>query len=144
MATPFGDVYTLFLSQVTDYELAVMNETSLDENLQFWLMSAIGFFSNCRQDISEFDLTAKQFVADLTINEKQILSKFMVVVYLDTHLIKEDLMKQTLNSKDYRMYSPANQIKALIEIKSQINSEANTLMSRYSYNIKNLQDLFKP
>jgi len=144
MATPFGDIYTLFLSQVTDYELAVMDETSLDENLQFWLMSAIGFFSNCRQDISEFDLTAKQFIADLTINEKQILSKFMVVVYLDTHLIKEDLMKQTLNSKDYRMYSPANQIKALIEIKSKINSEANTLMSRYSYSLKNLKELFKP
>lgn len=143
MATPFSDVYTLFLSQVTDYELAVMEETSLDENLEFWLMSAIGFFSNCRQDISEFDLTAKQFAADLTMNEKQILSKFMVVVYLDTHLIKEDLMKQTLNSKDYRMYSPANQIKALIEIKSKINSEANTLMSRYSYNIKNLKDLFQ-
>jgi hypothetical protein len=77
------------------------------------------------------------------MNEKQILAKFMVVVYMDTHLIHDSLLKTALNSKDYRTYSPANQIKALIEIKSKINSEANTLMSRYSYSIKNLKDLFK-
>ena len=143
MATPYSDVYNLFLSQVTDYDLAVMEETSLEENLQYWLMSAIGYFSNCRQDLTEFDLTLNEFTPDLTMNEKQILAKFMVVVYMDTHLIHDSLLKTALNSKDYRTYSPANQIKALIEVKSKINSEANTLMSRYSYSIKNLKDLFK-
>ncbi|WP_144509965.1 hypothetical protein [Bacillus sp. FJAT-22090] len=143
MATPFNEVYPLFLSQVTDYELAVMDEVALEDNLQLWLMSSIGFFSNCKHDLSDFDLSLNQFNVDLNHLEKQILSKFMVVVYLDTHLIKEDLMKQSLNSKDYRMYSPANQIKALIDLKSKINSEANTLMSRYSYNIHRLKDFFK-
>lgn len=143
MATPFNEVYPLFLSQVTDYELAVMEEIDLEDNLQLWLMSSIGFFSNCKHDLSDFDLMQKQFNADLNHLEKQILSKFMVVVYLDTHLIKEDLMKQSLNSKDYRMYSPANQIKALIDLKTKINSEANTLMSRYSYNIHRIKDLFQ-
>lgn len=143
MATPFQDVYTMFLSQITDYELAVMEETSLDENLQLWMMSAIGFFPNCRHDLNDFDDAAKLFNNDLTINEKQILSKYMVYVYLDTHLIKEDLMKQSLNSKDYRMYSPANQIKAVRELKESIGSEANLLKSLYSYNVKTLKDYFK-
>jgi hypothetical protein len=143
MATPFSDVNLLFLSQVNDRELEKIEEISLDENLQLWMMSAIGFFSNCRQDLSDFDLETSQFNIDLTPHEKQILAKFMVVVYMDTQLIKDDLLKSALNSKDYRTYSPANQIKALIEIKSKINSEANTLMSRYSYSIKNLKDLFK-
>lgn len=143
MATPFNDVYTLFLSQITDYELAVMEETSLEENLQLWMMSAIGYFSNCRQNLSQFDLTTQQFETDLTMVEKQILSKFMVVVYLDTHLVHESLLKRELNSKDYRMTSGDNKIRALTALKAQIHSEANTLMSRYSYNINYLKDLFK-
>lgn len=143
MTTPFDSIYPQFLSQVTDYELATMDEIALEENLQLWLLGAIGFFSNCKHDLSDFDLVAQQFNSDLNHMEKQILAKFMVIVYLDTHLVKEDLMKQSLNSKDYRMYSPANQIRALIDLKSQINSEANTLMSRYSYNIHKLKDFFK-
>lgn len=143
MTTPFDTIYPQFLSQVTDYELATMDEIALEENLQLWLLGAIGFFSNCKHDLSDFDLVTQQFNSDLNHMEKQILAKFMVIVYLDTHLVKEDLMKQSLNSKDYRMYSPANQIRALIDLKSQINSEANTLMSRYSYNIHKLKDFFK-
>lgn len=143
MTTPFDSIYPQFLSQVTDYELATMDEIALEENLQLWLLGAIGFFSNCKHDLSDFDLVTQQFNSDLNHMEKQILAKFMVIVYLDTHLVKEDLMKQSLNSKDYRMYSPANQIRALIDLKSQINSEANTLMSRYSYNIHKLKDFFK-
>lgn len=143
MTTPFDSIYPQFLSQVTDYELATMDEIALEENLRLWLLGAIGFFSNCKHDLSDFDLVTQQFNSDLNHMEKQILAKFMVIVYLDTHLVKEDLMKQSLNSKDYRMYSPANQIRALIDLKSQINSEANTLMSRYSYNIHKLKDFFK-
>lgn len=143
MATPFQDVYDLFLSQITDYELAVMEETSLDENMLSWMKSAIGFFSNCRHNLYDFDTTTQQFNDDLTINEMQILSKFMVFSYLDTHLIKEDLMKQSLNSKDYRMYSPANQIKAIQGLKESVSAEANLLKSLYSYNLNTLKDFFK-
>lgn len=143
MATPFQEIYTTFLSQITDYELAVMEETSLDENMEKWMMNSIGYFSNCRHNLLDYDLTIKQFNDDLTVTEIYLLSKFMVFVYLDTHLIKEDLMKQSLNSKDYRMYSPANQIKAIQGLKESVNAEANTLLSRYSYNLHLLKDFFK-
>lgn len=144
MATPFNEIYPQFLSQVTDYELAKMDEIALEENLQLWLLGAIGFFSNCKQDLSDFDLALKQFNSDLNHIEKQILAKFMVIVYLDTHLIKDSLYKEKLNSKDYRSYSSAALMKTLLEVKTKINSEANTLMSRYSYNIHRLKDFFKP
>ena len=143
MATPFNEIYSLFLSQITDYNLAYLPTESLEENLQLWLLVALGYFSNCSHDLTDFDLELKVFNPDLTHNEKSILSKLMLSTYLDTHLIKEDLLKQNLNSKDYRMYSPANQIKALIEIKNKINQETNVLMSRYSYNIHRMKDFFE-
>ena len=143
MATPFNNIYSLFLSQITDYNLQSLNNESLEANLQLWLLGAIGYFSNCSHDLTNFDLGLKQFNVVLNHNEKLILSKFMLSVYLDTHLIKEDLLKQNLNSKDYRMYSSANQIKALIEIKNKVTGEANVLMSRYSYNIHRMKEFLE-
>lgn len=141
MATPFNEIYPLFLGQVTDYELSVMEETVLEANMLVWLKNAIPFFTT-KKDLS-IDSTLKQFNADLDDAEKIILSKFMVAVYVGTHLIREENLKSALNSKDYRTYSPANQMKALMELKSHINSEANTLMSRNSWNPNRIKDYFK-
>ncbi|MEK4025510.1 hypothetical protein [Sporosarcina sp. FSL W7-1283] len=143
MGTPFSDIYLLFLSQIKDYELATMEETLLEENLQLWLINSIGYFTLCKKDLRNYDSDLAQFTDVLDSIEKQILAKFMVHSYLNTFLLTEQNLKQALNSKDYRMYSPANQLKALKEVREQINSEANTLMSRYSYNIHDVKRFFK-
>lgn len=143
MGTPFSDIYHLFLSQIKDYELATMKETSLEDNLQSWLMSSIGYFSSCRKDLRMYDLQLAYFTEELDSTEQYILAKFMVLAYLSTFLMTEQNLKQALNSKDYRMYSPANQLKALMELRKQIHSDANTLMSRYSYNIHSIREMFK-
>lgn len=143
MATPFTDVYPLFLSQVTSYELEEMEDEILDENMEAWLLGAIGFFSSCKHDLSNLDLTLKQFNFDLNQVEQQILSMFMLIAYLNTQIVDEKLIKDTLNSKDYRTYSTANKLKSLLEIQASINSRVNTLMSRYSYNIHQLKDFFQ-
>lgn len=143
MATPFNEIYPQFLSQIKIYELFEMEDESLEENMETWLLGAIGFFSNCKHDLNDFDLTLKMFNVDLNHTEKQILAMYMLVAYLETHIVDESLMKQSLNSKDYRMYSPANQLKALSEIQEKVESRVNTLLSRYSYNIHRLKDFFK-
>ncbi|WP_341323369.1 hypothetical protein NSQ62_07815 [Solibacillus sp. FSL H8-0523] len=143
MATPFNKIYPLFLSQITDYSLESFTNDQLEANLQLWLLGAIGYFSNCSHDLTDFDLELQQFNVELNHIEKLILSKFMLSIYLDTHLIKEDLLKQNLNSKEYRMYSNANQIKALIEMKNKVAGEANVLMSRYSYNIHRIKEILE-
>lgn len=143
MTTPFDSIYPQFLSQVTSYELEEMEDESLDENMETWLLGAIGFFSNCKHDLSDLDISLKQFNADLSSVEQQILSMFMLIAYLDTQIVDEKLIKDTLNSKDYRTYSTANKLKSLLEIQDRVNSRVNTLMSRYSYNIHKLKDFFK-
>lgn len=143
MATPFSNIYKHFLSQITDYELIKMEEAAMEENMQLWLMSAIGYFSSCRKDLRQYDLQLSQFTEELDSTEQEILAKFMVSAYVSTFLITEQNLKQAINSRDYRTYSPANQLKALTELKKHIHSEANTLMSRYSYSIHAIKELFK-
>ena len=143
MGTPFNDIYQLFLSQVKVFELVMMDDNSLEQNMQLWLMSSIGHFGNCRKDLRQHDLIMGEFAEELDSEEKFILAKYMSYAYLLTYVITESNLKQSLNSKDYRMYSPANQLKALQGLRDSLYSEANSLKTQYSYNIHSIKDFFK-
>lgn len=143
MGTPFNEIYVLFLSQIKDYDLAQMNDTTMEQNMQMWLTSSIGHFSSCQKDLRKHDLLTGHFDEVLTTEEKVILAKYMAYSYMLTHVITETNMKQTLNSKDYRMYSPANQLKALTSLRDHLNAEATTLESKYSYNHHDVKRFFK-
>lgn len=144
MGTPFTDVYDLFLSQVKMYDLAMMNETLLEENMHMWLTGALSYFAYMSQkDLYDHDLDQPNFTEALSPQEKVIIAKHMTNVYLSTFLITEQNIAQALNSRDYRMYSPANQLKALLEVSAKIGRDANLLMSRYSYNLTDVKKFFK-
>lgn len=144
MGTPFSDIYKLFLSQIKDYELAEMEDTVLEDNLGLWLVNAIPHFKSCKKNLEMIiDETMKEFSEALTITEKSILAKYMVYVYVSTYLIREENLSQALNSKDYRMYSPANQLKALQFLCEHIKRDGSTLQSQYSWNAASLKEMFK-
>lgn len=140
MATPFSEVFDVFISNITDYSLASLDESDYTEELRQWLLASIPMFPNPKSELTNYDLINNSFNIDLVFEEKQILGKMMVLQYMNTYLFREEYLKQSLNSKDYNTYSPANQLKSLREIKEHINSEINTLISRYSWNIKNLKN----
>lgn len=158
--TPFSDVFNLFLSQVTDYELTLPSQLSgeltaeeelmkqefidtLEDNMKLWLRAALTRFTMIKKDVDDVNWEDKQFNVTLKSNEQYILAKCMVLSYLDIHVISEGNIKQALNSKDYRMYSPANQLKALLELQAHINNDLNSLMSRYSWSIDSIRGRFK-
>jgi len=143
MGTPFSDIYNLFLSQIKDYELAEMEETVLDENLQLWLMGAIPFFHSCKKNLDKKDKILGVFDEELSDTEQSILAKYMTYSYVSTFLLREENLSQALNSKDYRMYSPANQLKALQSLCEHIKREGSTLQSQYSWNVHSLKEMFK-
>lgn len=146
MGTPFSDIYHLFMSQTKDYELAELaevDEEAFEFNLQKWLMTAIPYFHSCKKNLNLFDRTLGEFNEELTGTEQFILAKYMVYSYIKTYLLREENLAQALNSKDYRMYSPANQLKALQSLCEFIRQEGSTLQSQYSWNAHSLKELFK-
>jgi hypothetical protein len=143
MATPFTTVYKSFLSNVTDYNLANLPEASPEKNTLLWLKSAISYCTHSVKKVNDYDEYFGEFNQNLDNNEIQVLAKLMVEEYMNTYLFREDLLSQSLNSKDYRAYSPANQLKALRELKAHIHNDANVLMSRSSYSIQNLEAIRK-
>lgn len=143
MATPFETVYNRFSANITDYKLAKLDEVSLEECLELWLKQAIGFYPNPRKDLQNRDMKIKCFNEELNDTEIEAIAKYMIMSYMNTHLMREDYLSQSLNSKDFKIYSPANQLKALRELKESIKQEANTLVSRNSYSVASIKEMYK-
>ena len=142
MATPFSDVYTLFLSNITDYSLGELDDYSLEENMKNWLINGIVNYPNPKSNLSSFDLERSEFTDDLDLTEKVILAKLMVIEYINPYIIDETLLKQKLSLKDYSNYSPANHLKELRQIKWSLHTEVSRIISRQSYSVKNFKEWF--
>lgn len=143
VGTPFSVVYNLFLSQIKSYELAELDEEMLEKNLQLWLLGSIPYFQNCKKNLNLHDASLGEFAEELNLTEGTILAKYMVSSYVSTFLITEENLSQALNSKDYRMYSPANQLKALESLRTGILQEVNTLKSQYSWNVHSIREMYE-
>jgi hypothetical protein len=133
MATPFSDVYVFFTSKISDYSFLNLFQDELEDTLEPYLNSASVKFKRCKKDLSDKDTTLKTFNSDLSDEEKEILSTLMTVEYLSPKLITSDLLQQTLGTKDYKLYSQANHIKEIRELRDLYKKEANQLMMDYSY-----------
>ncbi|RKJ73016.1 hypothetical protein D7X33_20970 [Butyricicoccus sp. 1XD8-22] len=142
MATPFSDVYNHFLSNITDYSLAELDDVSLDSNMKTWLLNAIVNYPNSKNDITDYNEALAQFNVDLSHAEKVILGKLMTIEYITPFIVDETLLKEKLNSKDYRSFSTANHLKTLQDLKNLLHNEVSLMISRSSYSVKNLEEWF--
>lgn len=141
MATSYENIYSRFLPKITDYSYLNLTNEEINENLETFLKSSIIKFRYCDK-LSDRDETVKQFNKDLTEEEQEILSILMCVEFLTPKILTDDLLKQTLNSKDYRLYSQANHIKEIRTLRETFQKEANNLMILYTFD-KSKMDGFK-
>ena len=140
MATPFKEVYNKVYNKISDYSFTKLTQDEVEDVLESFLLSALVKFKTCKKDLSNRDLTLKQFNEDLTDEEKEILATLICVEYLTPKLITDELLQQRLSTKDYNLYSQANQIKEIRELRDKFKSEANQMMISYSYSEKSLDE----
>jgi hypothetical protein len=133
MATPYENIYARFTPKITDFNFANLAYMEAEEYFETFLKSSIIKFRYCAK-LSDRDETSKQFNQDLTEEEQEILSILMSIEYLTPKLLTDELLKQTLNSKDYSLYSQANQIKEIREVRDTFQREVNNLMILYTFN----------
>lgn len=132
MGTPFTDLYDSVLSKIRDYDFFNMEQEQVYEVLSDYLRPAIAAFRGCKQDISQ--RTETRFECTLTDTEVEILANYMTIAYLDSNYIRVPLaLKQTLSSKDFNAFSPANHLDKMVEMREKYRKDNETLLVRYSY-----------
>lgn len=137
MATPYSDIYEMFLNDIKDKKLiSLLTPEDLGDVLVDYLHeSADIYFNKCEKDLSDRDNELNQFNADLTNEEKRILAKGMKIKWLSSNFVaNEQLLNARLTTKDYNIFSPANQLKVLMELEKESKRELKALIIKYQYN----------
>lgn len=133
MATPYEKIYERFLSKITDFNLAEVDDYSFDKMMQSWLNSSIVRMRKCKSDLSLRDNEAQEFVEDLIDLEIELLALGMVDAWVTPMLNSTELTLQFIGGKEEKYYSQSQQLAELRNLKKENSLEMNRLHNYFTY-----------
>ena len=138
MATPYEKVYGRFLNRTTDFNLAELDDHTLNEMLKNWLNSAI-IRVRTSSDLSKRDDENEVFKSDLTDMDIELIAMGMTLAWLDQALNSTELTLMMLGGKEEKFYSQSQQISELRALRADTLREMQQL---YTYNTYTNNDYF--
>lgn len=134
MATKFTDIYNKAIFRFSDYSFLNFNPEERDEILKSFLLSAKSDFVNsCSVDLDDYDLDKGIFNGDLSDEEQEILALGIAYYWLSMKTMDSQLLKNIMTRKDYNTYSPANLLKELSSLKTELRKEYRGRINEYSF-----------
>lgn len=134
MATPYTDVYNIFLAKITDYGLPQLTTEIQDSILETQLTSAcVKFADICKENLYARNEELGEFTDTLSESSKEILSELMLVEWLKPQLYKSEFFENALSTKDFSVFSPANLLKEIRSTYLMAKDNARYMMINYSY-----------
>lgn len=132
MGTPYEKVYSRFLNRTTDFNLAEMDDYTLNEMLKGWLYSAV-VKTRTSSDLSARDEENEVFKNDLTDLDVELLAMGMTLAWLDQTLNSTELTLQFIGGKEEKYYSQANHIAELRALRTDTLREMQKLYTYDTY-----------
>ena len=132
MATPYDKVYSRFLNRTTDFNLAELDDYTLNEMLKSWLHSAI-VNARTSSNLMSRDDENEVFNNDLSDLDIELLAMGMTMAWLDQTLNSSELTLMMIGGKEEKYYSQANHIAELRAMREEIRLEMKRLHSYNTY-----------
>lgn len=134
MATPYEKLYENLLPKFRSYKIPLMSVEEVKDYLHDFLIPAISRFHVCRKDLKDRDDILQRFNIELSDEEIEILSNYLLIEYIDSEYIRvPSLLKVQLPSSDFKVFSPANFLDKLMAMHKTYVKENETLLSRYAW-----------
>lgn len=127
--TSYETVYNHFLSRTTDFNLAELDDNTLNEMLKHWLYTAI-VNTRTSGDLSRDDEN-EVFNNDLSDLDIELLAMGMTLAWLNQTLNSSELVMQFLGGKEEKFFSQANHMAELRALRADTIREMQQL---YTYN----------
>ena len=131
--TSYETLYERALSKITDPTLAMLPDEDLENMLYGWLMSAVAKMRKCSSDLTDRDEEAKQFNADLTDVEQEILAILITREWLAPQLTSVLTTSQVFSGKETNFFAQANHLNTLQALDEKLKIEAQQLSRDYTY-----------
>lgn len=102
MATPYEKVYGRFLNKCSDFNLADLDDHTLNEMMKDWLDSAI-IRTRTSSNLSARDDEAEEFENDLSGQDVELLSMGMVLAWLDQRIQSTEYTSLFIGGKEQKL-----------------------------------------
>lgn len=131
MGTPYEKIYERFLNSVSDFNLAELDDHTLNEMLKDWLHKAI-VRTRTSSDLS-FDDNNEIFNNELSDLDVELLSLGMKLAWLDQTLSSTELTLQFIGGKEEKWFSQSAHISELRGLREDTKLEIQKLHSYNTY-----------
>lgn len=132
MATSIIDIHQIFLSKISSYRYAEMTPQELANELNEYMEYSITEFYKCRKPL-ELSQDGLHITVDLTLFEQKILAQLMLVEYMNHITYDDDVIRQSLSDKDFKIYSQASHGRGLELLQRNAKKLANKMITEYTY-----------
>lgn len=132
MSTTYDLIFQKFMHEINDFDLTSLTEAQMEVENKLTLSKAASLFKRCKQSLTRDD-TAETFSNDLTEEEMWILADYMRKVWLDEKINNGELLKLRLTDKDFKTFSPADQLGTMNKIKLVYDKELKLRVNDYLY-----------
>jgi hypothetical protein len=130
--TSYEVVYRRFLNRTTDFNLAELDDDTLNEMLKGWLHSAI-IRVRTVSDLTKYDDEIQQFNEDLLDLDIELLALGMTLAWLDQTLNSTENTLMFIGGKEEKFYSQANHIAELRALRADVLREMQQLYTYSTY-----------
>lgn len=132
MGTPYEKVYGRFLNRITDFNLAEIDDYTLDKMLKNWLHSAI-VKVRTSSNLSVRDEENEVFESDLSDLDVELLAMGMTLAWLDQTLNSTELTLQFVGGKEEKYFSQSAHISELRALRADTLREMQQLYTYATY-----------
>ena len=132
MSTSYDLVFPKFMHEINDFDLTSLTESQIKVENKLTLSKAVTLFKKCKQVLTRDD-TTETFTNTLTEEEMWILADYMRKVWLDEKINNGELLKLRLTDKDFKTFSPADQLGTMNKIKTVYDKELKLKVNDYLY-----------
>ena len=130
--TSYEKVFGRFLNSTTDFNLADLDDYTLNEMLKEWLHSAIVKIRTS-SDLSRDD-DGEVFNSDLSDLDIELLAMGMRLAWLDQRINSTEYTSLFVAGKEEKFYSPSQQLSELRALRADTLREMQQLYTYSTYN----------
>lgn len=147
MGIPYDTFTEAFLTKVTEYDFADMDQVIRDGLMDSYMKRAIAEFkwvcsydlTNTADDIlREFQVTIPR--SDL-YEIADIISEGMLVQWMKPFVYRQDNLENILSTRDFTTYSPAELLSRISATYADVRKTFTNMVREYSYRHGDLSDL---
>lgn len=128
-STPFSAIYDRFLSKITDDMYMEITVEETNALLQELLLGAIPWFEFPRVNL--MNKTETEFLTELSEEEINILSIYMIVEWIGQQLATIELIRMKYSGSDFKFTSQANHMHKLKDLQKEYERKGLHLQRLY-------------